>query len=394
MSVEKTTKFVNCSLCIEGKLEETPLVVSADTGLILESTDEDGGDVGDLKGAIIAPGFLELQTNGVNGFHFTHFESSEQYERKLEETARYYASVGVTGFWATIPTVSSEEFQKILPHLSPRPFPNGATLLGAHVEGPYLHPSKKGAHNSTLFHPTTTSPSTIYGASNLPHIKYATVAPELPGAPALIKELLSHDIKVSLGHSTATYAEGVTALAAGAGCLTHTLNCMLPLTAREPGLAGLINHSPSPPYWTVIPDGHHVHPSNISLFYSSAPDTCILITDSIELCGLADGVYPGHAQIPLPQRKTGTRVTIAGTETLVGSCISLQEGVRNLMRWTGCGVEAAVRTVGENVAEMMGVGGKGGRGKLERGWRGDFVVLDKEGEVLETWVAGRRVWRK
>lgn len=186
---------------------------------------------------------------------------------------------------------------------------------------------------------------------------------------------------------------------------------MAPFGSREPGLAGLISlpdaiasgggsgdisnamgATPSPPYYTLIPDSHHLHPCTVSALHKIAPSRSILISDSIELCDLPDGVYPGHAQIPFPQRKRGNLATIEGTDTLIGGCTSLQEGVRNLMRWTGCGVAEAVRCVTENVAKMMGVDGEGGRGVLKEGRRADLCVLSEEGEVLQTWVGGRKVW--
>lgn len=113
MSGTGFTTFTNCRYCLNGRLVDDHLVVSSDSGTILKRTGYIGGDIVDLDGAVIAPGFLELQTNGVNGFHFTHFDYPFQYEQKLAETARYYATQGVTGFWATIPTVAPHQFQKV-----------------------------------------------------------------------------------------------------------------------------------------------------------------------------------------------------------------------------------------------------------------------------------------
>jgi len=372
------------------------MVVDDDTGRILYRTGYIGGELVDLEEGIIAPGFLELQTNGVNGFHFTHFKEKQAYDAKVEETAKYYMTKGVTGFWATVPTVSKDEFHNILPSLTPRSINNGASLLGAHCEGPYLHPNKKGAHDASLFQdPSKTTPVETYGQSNMSSIKYVTLAPELPNSNALIKDLVRQDIRVSLGHSTATYAQGLEALSSGATSLTHTLNCMSPITAREPGLAGLINVGATKkvpePYYTIIPDGHHVHPNNVAMLYRANPDKCILISDSIELAGLPDGTYPGHAQIPHNQVKRGNLATIEGTDTLIGSCMSLQDGIQNLMKWTGCDVAQAVKCVTENVADFMG---EKDRGKLEEGRRADFVVLSEEGEVLSTWIGGVKMWEK
>lgn len=170
---------------------------------------------------------------------------------------------------------------------------------------------------------------------------------------------------------------------------------MPPLHHRTPSLYGLIslppgNTSPAP-YYSIIADGVHLHPSVVSLAYKLDPWKCILITDSVELAGLPDGIYPGHAQIPHQQRKAGSKVTIEGTDTLVGGAGTLDEGVKNLMRWSGCGIAEAVRCVTENVAECMGLRD---RGKLEEGRRADFVVLSDEGDVLQTWIGGMKVWEK
>ncbi|KAJ4317724.1 hypothetical protein N0V94_004797 [Neodidymelliopsis sp. IMI 364377] len=390
------TLFTNCRYVLDGQLVDDHLVISDETGLILKRDGYIGGEAVDLDDNIIAPGFLELHTNGANGFHFTHFDDAKRYGSKVDDIARYYATQGVTGFWATIPTVKGEEFRRILPSLTPRDITNSASLLGAHTEGPYLHPTKKGAHNASLFQPCSTSPSSIYGASNLSTVKLVTLAPELPSSTALIQSLTSQGIRVSLGHSTANLTDGLSALSAGATCLTHTLNAMPPFTSRDPGLAGLITlphaHNPAPPYYTVIADGQHLHPHIVSLLHHANPKRSILITDSIELASLPDGTYPGHAQIPFQQTKQGTRATIANTDTLIGGCIPLQESVRNLMAWSGCGIAEAVGTVTENVGAFMGIDGQGGRGVLREGRRADLCVLNEAGEVLQTWVAGQKVW--
>jgi N-acetylglucosamine-6-phosphate deacetylase len=201
-----------------------------------------------------------------------------------------------------------------------------------------------------------------------------------------------------MGHSSATYEEGLTGLKAGASGLTHTLNAMPAWASRAPGLAGLISlpeaGNISPPWYTIIADGEHLHPNTVSLLHRSNPKRSILITDSIELASLKDGTYPGHSQIPFEQVKSGTRATIAGTDTLIGGCIPLQQSMRNLMNWSGCGIAEAVGTVTENVAAFMGVDGEGGRGILKEGRRADLTVLSEQGEVLQTWVAGHKVWDK
>lgn len=284
---------------------------------------------------------------------------------------------------------------QILPCLSPRLVDHGASILGAHAEGPYLHALKKGAHTASLFQPATTSPADLYGVScsASASLKLVTVAPELPNSSSLIQSLRSNGTVVSLGHSSATYSQGVTALEAGATCLTHTLNAMAPLHHRDPGLAGLITLAPAPniasPYFSLIADGNHLHPSVVTLLYRSNTQKCILITDSIELLGLPDGDYPGNSQIDTEQTKIGSKVVKKGTDTLIGGCATLDLCVRNLVEWSGCSLAEAVRCVTENVVELMG---DRSRGKLEEGRRADLVMLNDDGEVLQTWVGGEKAW--
>lgn len=108
--------FTNCQVCIFGEFTQQDLYFDEETGLITPNYyyRTDGIEKIDLDGAVVAPGFLELQTNGLLGFHFTHFESKEKYQKELEKVSKHLVTRGVTGFWATVPTVSSETFQKVL----------------------------------------------------------------------------------------------------------------------------------------------------------------------------------------------------------------------------------------------------------------------------------------
>lgn len=238
--------------------------------------------------------------------------------------------------------------------------------------------------------PSQSSVEDIFGGEDATTtLKLVTIAPELEGSTALTKDLVqNYGAVVSLGHSSADYDTGQSVLEAGATALTHVFNAMPPLHHRNPGLAGLITSS-AQPYDSLIADGIHLHPATVTLAYRSNPARCILITDAVEMAGLPDGVYPGHAQVPHPQRKAGNKVTIDGTDTLIGSCCSLDECIRNLKEWSGCSLAEAVRCATENVAGMMDLKD---RGVIEQGRRADFVVLDDNGKVLQTWVKGAKVF--
>ena len=238
--------------------------------------------------------------------------------------------------------------------------------------------------------PEKTQVQKVYGAANVKSsIKMITLAPELVGSTDAIESLTQeHGVTVSLGHSAADFETGLQALKSGAKSLTHVFNAMAPFGHRLPGLAGLIGNFPGP-YYSIIPDGIHIHPTVVSMAFRANPEKCILITDSIEMAGMPDGLYPGHAQIPHMQRKVGNRVTIDGTDTLIGSCIGLDECVRNLRLFSGCSLAEAVRCVTENVASLMGLQD---RGVIAKGRRADLAVLDQNGYVQGLWSRGRKVF--
>lgn len=288
---------------------------------------------------------------------------------------------------------------QLLPLLTPRNFSSGSPLLGAHVEGPYLHPSKHGAHNPAyLLEPSTHPYETFYGHSNLQStIKLITLAPELPGSLEMITSLRTTypHIGISLGHTSSSYTTALNALLTGATSLTHTFNAMSPLHHRDPGPIGLIADPTHRPYFSAIPDLVHLHPATLRLIACADPERCMLITDSIELAGLPDGIYPPNGQITYPQRKRGSRATnvveegSAERETLIGSCITLIEGVRNAVQEVGLSLPEAVRCASGNVAAFTD---DGSRGALEVGRRADFVVLDEMMRVKQTWVGGECVF--
>lgn len=108
------TTFTNCRLCINGKIVYGErLVVSEDTGRILKSTGYIGGEIVDLDDAIVAPGFLELHTNGANGFHYTSYTNDTEYAESVQKIAQWYPSRGITAFWATVPTVESKFYHSV-----------------------------------------------------------------------------------------------------------------------------------------------------------------------------------------------------------------------------------------------------------------------------------------
>jgi N-acetylglucosamine-6-phosphate deacetylase len=257
--------------------------------------------------------------------------------------------------------------------------------MGAHVEGPYLHQKHAGTHDPALFVPYSAS-KLVYGqvAATNETVKVATVAPDIGNGSSLIKDLSSRGIRVSLGHTHATYDMGLEALSSGASCLTNPLTGMVPLNSLDPGPTGLIslphNHQPPPPYYTIPCDGMSLHPQVAALFFRVNPRKAILASNNAEIGEL----HPSAGTFE-EQQRPGT------TATLEHRSFTADQGVRNLMNWSGCTIAEAVRTATENTAEFMGISD---RGKLEEGRRADFIVLNDDGYLQETWIAGVKAWSK
>lgn len=198
-----------------------------------------------------------------------------------------------------------------------------------------------------------------------------TAAPELPGIASAIPEITSRGIRFALGHTEATYEAATAALQSGATMLTHLFNAMRPLHHRNPGPFGTLGKASGAerPYFGIIADGIHLHPTTVKIAWNAHPDGFILVTDAMKTLGLPDGSYDwtnGDRWC-----KAGSKLTREGTETLAGSCATLGECVENFWRWSGAGVPEIVRAVTATPAEMLGLAGVKGtlaEGRMRIWW--------------------------
>lgn len=210
---------------------------------------------------------------------------------------------------------------------------DGAESLGAHCEGPFLSPTKNGIHTVEVLigaHTGLSDLETCYGTSNLwtqdsltgqvrpSHVRMITAAPEIGVMTQLIPELTQRGILFSVGHTEASYEEASAAVAAGATMITHLFNAMRPLHHRNPGVFGVLGIAESlpRPYFGIISDGIHLHPTSIKIAYNAHPDGFILVTDAMHLVGLPDGVYEWSNGENIV--KTGPHLTLEGSDKIAG----------------------------------------------------------------------------
>jgi N-acetylglucosamine-6-phosphate deacetylase len=255
-----------------------------------------------------------------------------------------------------------------------------AVPLGIHLEGPFISHARRGVHPPEhLLAPTLAAFNRFWEAAR-GHIRMMTIAPELEGAPEVIAEAARQGICVSLGHSDADFPAAERGIAAGARHATHTFNAMRPLDHRSPGILGAVL-TDARISADIIADGVHLDPAIVKLFANAkGPENSVLITDAISATGMPDGRYHlGAFEVDVRDGKC------TSDGKLAGSVLTMDRAVRNLACFAGWRLPDAVAAASRNPARVARIANKG---KLVAGADADFVVLNKEGEVLRTFVGG------
>jgi N-acetylglucosamine-6-phosphate deacetylase len=338
-------------------------------------------EVIDASGLVVTPGFIDLQFNGGFGHDFT--DAPDTIWTVAAELPRY----GVTAFLPTIITSPLDKVaagQRVVTAGRPAGF-RGAAPLGLHVEGPFLNVQKKGAHNPAYLRPPTLD--AVRDWSPQTGVRLVTMAPELPGALDVVKALRARGVLVSAGHSMATYDQAIAGFDAGIRYGTHLFNAMPALAHRDPGLPGALL-TDERPCVGVIPDGIHVHRAIVALAWKTlGPGRFSLVTDAMAALGMPPGThrlgdYDVHVDATSARLADGT---------LAGSILSLDQGLRNLVAFTGCPIEAALATLTTTAARLLGLERQ--RGRVEPGHVADLVLLSSDLQVRMTIAAGEVVFR-
>jgi len=201
-------------------------------------------------------------------------------------------------------------------------------------------------------------------------IRLVTIAPELPGAAEFTKALTAEGVRVSLGHSAASYEEAMAAIDAGACCATHVMNAMKLLHMHDPAILTAVLESDI--YAEMICDGFHLYPPIVRfLIKAKGAARMIAVTDSIMAAGLADGRYHlGPSEVLV----SGGDAKVAETGARAGSTLTMDGAVRNIACFTGLGLEAISRFVSENPARMLGIWES--KGSIAEGKDADLVIMD------------------
>ncbi|KAI5732799.1 hypothetical protein M8J76_004296 [Diaphorina citri] len=377
MGDSKLTQFFNCKILRDHQIIDEHLWIQNGKIVDPEKIFYDERRMADFRfdcgGKLIAPGFIDIQINGGFGVDFSH--DIDSVDKNVSIVARGILAHGVTSFCPTLVTSEPQVYKKVLSRLRKTPGgKHGATVLGAHVEGPFISPDKKGAHSLSkivTFDKGFDSVREVYG--NLSNIAIITLAPELAGSMEVIDKLVEQGITVSLGHSSADINIAEEAF--------HH---------RDPGIIGLLssdNIDSSKVYYGIIADGVHTHPSALRIANSTHPEGLVIVTDAISALGLDEGThYLGERAIEVKNNCA----YIAETSTLCGSITPFNGCVQFFMRSTRCSLVHALEVASLHPAKALGL--EQHKGTLDFGADADFVILDEGLHVYSTWIAGDCVY--
>ncbi|HEY8415204.1 MAG TPA: N-acetylglucosamine-6-phosphate deacetylase [Thermaerobacter sp.] len=351
----------------------------------------------DLGHARLLPGMIDLHIHGLGGW--------DTYDLRPETAlrlAQLLAATGTTAYWPTLATASWEEMEEACRFWGEAyrreaaarpgsggtaagesaPVPAGARHLGLHLEGPFLNPRKPGAMRPEWMVPPDWNKLARLLELAAGSVRRVTLAPELPGALDLVRDLRGRGIVVAAGHSEATYEEARAAFRAGVTLGNHTYNAMRGLHHREPGLLGAVLDLPVDA--EVIADGVHVHPAAIRILWrAKGTERVAVISDAVSAALLPPGRYDLHA-FQVEVRPDGSSRLPDGT--LAGSTATMLDCLRVLVEEVGVPLVEAARMTAAVPARIAGVGAR--KGQIVPGYDADLFAVDDGWRVVATWVEG------
>ncbi|TRY29833.1 N-acetylglucosamine-6-phosphate deacetylase [Aliiglaciecola sp. M165] len=329
---------------------------------------------------LLCSGFIDLQVNGGGGVLFNNAPNVATLSKLINAHARF-------GTTAMLPTLITDEFkvmQQAAGAVSDAMAQGLPGILGIHFEGPHLSIAKKGIHPPSSIRPLMDQELHLLMRKDLGIVK-VTVAPEQV-SPDIIAELVTAGVIVSLGHSNANSEQVIAALAAGASGFTHLFNAMSPMTGRAPGMTGTALQQ-SQAYCGLIVDFHHVHQQNCKLAVQcKGVDKLALVTDAMHHVGSNEKRLPYMNTHILRQ---GDKLTLQDG-TLAGSALNMATAVRNCHEGLSLPLADALRMATSTPAAWLGLQNK--RGAIRAEFQADFVVLDSNFAVSQTWIGGEQVF--
>ena len=327
----------------------------------------------------LSPGLVDMHMHGGFGVDVTYSNTKE-----ILDLSKNLPTTGVTSYMPSVTTDSFKQMRKAIRNIvdAAKKLNYGSKILGIHLEGPYLNPIKAGAQpREHIRNPSLEEFKKFYDESG-GMLSRITIAPEIKDGIEFIKDVTKEfEVKVSLGHTNATYDQALEAFKAGATIITHLYNGMRSYHHREPGIVGAAL-TERKVYVEMIADLVHLHPATLMMtMRCKGPSRIMLVTDSISGTALGDGSYRLGSQMIIIRGG----VARLRNGTLAGSTLTMIRAVKNIVK-IGEPLRDAIRMSTLTPSKAMGVKGIG---KIAKGYKADFIILNKKLEVVETYINGK-----
>jgi len=332
----------------------------------------------DWDGYYLVPGFVDVHIHGAAGY-----DTCDNTKDSLREIENYLYSKGVTRFLPTTLSIPHDQIVSILETVRAymQAYEN-TSIVGVHLEGPYLNPEKKGAHQESLIRPFCQDEWNSL-LQYLDLIRIITLAPEIPENSMMIPLLRKEGVHVSIGHTNATYGQCLQAIDQGADRFTHLFNAMGGLHHREPSAsgAGLLTKA----FVELVCDRLHVCEGMIRLvFQAKDPDQIVLITDSMRATGLPHGTYT-LGELEVQVGPDGCRLADG---TLAGSTLTMDQALKNVREITGLSLSKIIGSATATPANSAGLE----EGWIDLGQPADMAILSPDLTVVATIKGGKTVF--
>lgn len=340
-----------------------------------------GGEVYDVRGMYVSPGFIDLHVHGGGGHDFL-----EARGKALGKILECHGRYGTTSLLATLRTAPAARMEKALAAVgrAMRTVPAGTGILGVHLEGPFLSRVKKGAQAERSIRKPNAA--LLRNMISTGIVRLVTLAPEERGAHRLLEVAESGGVVSAMGHTNATYGQASAAIERGISYATHTFNAMRGLGHREPGAAGAVLES-ADVVAEIIADGRHLHPAMVRIILKmKGIDGIILATDCMQALDSTGKAF----------RVSGEEVRVRdgaprfSSGVLCGSVLTMNRAVKNLMEFTGVGLTEAIKPATINPAKLLKLERR--KGSLSVGKDADMVVFDDNLDVALVIVGGKVIF--
>ena len=372
----------NCNIIFLNKIEKGSILIENNIIKEINPSEVNDKTVIDCKGLFVSPGFIDIHIHGAGG----HDTMDGTFEA-INEISKTICKYGTTSFTPTTMTMSKEDILKSMMAIKKAKIngTDGAIVLGAHLEGPFISPSAIGAQNPNyLISPSYENFKSMTGDA-MDAVVSITMAPEVEGAKELASVLSSKGIRCSIGHTKATYEEAIDGIKCGFCHSTHLFNAMTGFTHREPGVVGATFDTDITT--ETISDGIHIsYPSLRVVYKQKGTDKTLLVTDAMCACGMPDGTYSLGGQ-PVTVKSGAARLN---NGALAGSILTLNKSIKNIHNNTNYPLYEIVKMASYNGAKYCRVDDK--KGQIKENFDADLTIFDENIDVKMTIIGGKIVY--